>query len=350
MRVSIYRATRATAGFALAAILGAASFAMAEAPGFSEATGSQDKKPNAAQPSEGERQAAMKIASAADFQAALQAASEFVKKYPKSSLRPEITRRLVAKASSAPDSAQQITMLESVATTFKEPADTEIITPVLLETYLKADKVDDAFRVAATTLEKNPNDVVTLTEMAIVGFEQAKRNNTKFVQQSAQYAAKAVELIEGDKKPATLDDTQWGEYKTKWLAQLYQGQGVVSLMTRNPVEARAKLDKAAALNPTDPVTFMIMGSLVQDEYAALAQQVKGMLPGKAQDEALKKALDKMDQVIDLYARAVGLAEGNANFQKLHDELLADLKSYYSYRHNNSTDGLQQLIDKYKKPQ
>jgi hypothetical protein len=199
-------------------------------------------------------------------------------------------------------------------------------------------------------LEKNPNDVVTLTEMAIVGFEQAKRNNTKFVQQSAQYAAKAVELIEGDKKPAGLEDTQWGEYKTKWLAQLYQGQGVVALMTRNPVEAKAKLDKAATLNPSDPVTFMIMGSLVQDEYAALAQQVKGMLPGKAQDDALKKALDKMDQVIELYARAVGLSEGNANFQKLHDELLVDLKSYYSYRHNNSTEGLQQLIDKYKKPQ
>ena len=45
-----------------------------------------------------------------------------------------------------------------------------------------------------------------------------------------------------------------------------------------------------------------------------------------------------------------LAAGNAHYQKLHDELLVDLKNYYSYRHNSSTEGLQQLIDKYKKPQ
>jgi tetratricopeptide (TPR) repeat protein len=331
-------------------MLGIGSLAVAQSSGYPQATGGQDKKPNAAQPSEGERQAAMKIASAADFNAALQAATDFVKKYPKSSLRPEIMRRLVAKAASTQDSAQQITMLESAITTFKEPADAEIIIPVLLEAYLKAEKIDEAFRIAATTIEKNPNDVVTLTEMAIVGFEQAKRNNPKFVQQSVQYATKATELIEGDKRPSGLDDTQWADYKTKWLAQLYQGQGVVSLMTRNLVEARARLDKSATLNPSDPVTFMMIGSLIQDEYSTLAQQVKSMLPGKAQDDALKKALEKMDLIIEFYARAVGLAEGNASFQKLHDELLVDLKSYYSYRHNNSTEGLQQLIDKYKKPQ
>jgi hypothetical protein len=121
-------------------------------------------------------------------------------------------------------------------------------------------------------------------------------------------------------------------------------------MSRNAAEARTKLDKSATLNPSDPVTFMMIGSLIQDEYTALAQQVKSTLPGKAQDDALKKALEKMDQIIEFYARAVGLAAGSAAFQKLHDELLVDLKSYYSYRHNNSTEGLQQLIDKYKKPQ
>ena len=306
MRILIYRATRVAAGCALAAMLATGCLAMGRSPGSTQATGGQDKKPAAAQPSEAERQAAMKIASAADFNAALQASAEFVKKYPKSSLRPEITKRLVAKAASTPDAAQQITMLESAMTTLKEPADAEIITPVLLEAYLKAEKVDDAFRVAAQAIEKNPNDVVTLTEMAIVGFEQAKRSNPKYVQQSVQYATKATELIEADKRPAGLDDTQWGDYKTKWLAQLYQGQGVIALISRNAAEARAKLDKSATLNASDPVTFMMIGTLIQDEYTTLAQQVKSMLPGKAQDDALKKALEKMDQIIEYYARAVGL--------------------------------------------
>jgi len=30
-------------------------------------------------------------------------------------------------------------------------------------------------------------------------------------------------------------------------------------------------------------------------------------------------------------------------------MMADLTSYYKYRHNNSVEGMQQLIDKYKTP-
>jgi hypothetical protein len=58
---------------------------------------------------------------------------------------------------------------------------------------------------------------------------------------------------------------------------------------------------------------------------------------------------KLDEVIELYAHAIGLSEGNAVYQQLHDQLLQDLEAYYKYRHNGSTDGLQQLIGKYKKP-
>jgi hypothetical protein len=312
---------------------------------------SQDSKEKAApQPSDAERQAAMKIATAADVPAALTAAGEFIKKYPKSSLRGEITRRIVAKIAENQDVAQKATMLENTLTVFKEAGDAEIIGPILLDTYLKSEKYDDAFRVAAILIEKNPNDVITTTQLAIVGFEQVKRQNTKFLPQSTQYGNKAIELIEADKKPSTLDDTQWTEYKTKWLAQLYQSLGIISAMSRNSADAKMKLEKAAAINPGDPVTYMMMGSLIQDEYQQLAQQVKNMSAGPAQDEVLKKTHEKMDQIIGYFAQAIGLAYGNPQYQKLHDELLVDLRTFYSYRHNGSTEGLQQLIDKYKKPQ
>ena len=59
-------------------------------------------------------------------------------------------------------------------------------------------------------------------------------------------------MIETDKRPAGLEDAQWNEYKTKWLAQLYQSMGVGALMTRNPADAKVKLDKSVAINPSRP--------------------------------------------------------------------------------------------------
>ncbi|HEV8488132.1 MAG TPA: hypothetical protein VGV87_31715 [Blastocatellia bacterium] len=361
MRLPVYRGARAIAVCAIVSIMGTCYSASAQNPSYPQTPtpsypkgpspqDKQDKKDKGAQPSDAERQAATKVTSAADFAAALQAAGEFVKKYPKSSLRPEITGHLVAKAAANQDSAQQIKMLESAMSVMKDPGDAEIINPNILDAYLKAQKYDDAFRVSAAIIEKNPNDLVTLTLMAIVGIDQARAQNPKFVPQSLQWAPKAIELIETDKRPALLDDSQWAQYKGKLLAQLYQALGVYSMMTGDFATAKTRLDKSASINQYDPITYVYLAGVVQEEYAKLAQQVKAMLPGKTQDETLKKALEKMDQMIDLYARAIGLADGNPQYQKVRDELSGDLKSYYTYRHGNSAEGLQQLIDKYKRPQ
>ena len=48
-----------------------------------------------------------------------------------------------------------------------------------------------------------------------------------------------------------------------------------------------------------------------------------------------------------YARAIALSEGNAALAAVRQQYLQDLEAYYKYRHNNSTEGMQQLIDKYK---
>jgi hypothetical protein len=56
----------------------------------------------------------------------------------------------------------------------------------------------------------------------------------------------------------------------------------------------------------------------------------------------------MDKVIELWARVVGMSDGNPKLQQLHDQVLEDLQAYYKYRHRGSVEGLQPLIDKYKK--
>ena len=63
----------------------------------------------------------------------------------------------------------------------------------------------------------------------------------------------------------------------------------------------------------------------------------------------KEATERMDKAIDLYARALGASAGKPQHKQLEDQILQNVTPYYKFRHNGSTEGLQQLIDKYKTP-
>ncbi|HLF83605.1 MAG TPA: hypothetical protein VI837_05465 [Blastocatellia bacterium] len=310
--------------------------------------GRQDKNKQSA-PSDGEQKAMAKVEAAPDVAAKIVAAGEFIKKYPKSTLRSKVVSHIAQEVTKIQEGAQRITQLENMLTVFKEPGDGEVINPILIELYFKESRPDDGFRVASTYLAKNPNDVAVLTQAALEGVEQAKKKEAKFAQQSLQFGGKAIEVIESGKKPDTLDDAKWGEFQSRWLPVLYQSLGLLSMMIGNKTDARARLDKAASLNAKDPFTFVLIGSMLNDDYQQLAEQHKAASPGPLKDTILKQAHAKLDEVIDLFAHAVGLSEGNAAYQQLHDQILQDLQAYYKYRHGGSSDGLQQLIDKYKMP-
>jgi hypothetical protein len=306
----------------------------------------QDKNKQSA-PSDGEQKAIAKVEAAPDVAGKLLAAGEFIKKYPKSTLRPKLVSHIAQEVTKIQEGAQRITQLENMLTVFKEPSDGDVINPILIDLYFKESRPDDGFRVASAYLTKTPNDVAVLTQVALEGVEQAKKKEAKFAQQSLQFGVKAIELIESGKKPDSLDEAQWGEYQSRWLPTLYQSLGLLSMMIGNKTDAKAKLDKAVLLNAKDPFTFALLGSMLNDDYQQLAQQHKAAPPGPLKDTILKQAHAKLDEVIDLFARAVGLSEGNAAYQQLHDQILQDLQAYYKYRHGGSSEGLQQLIDKHK---
>jgi tetratricopeptide (TPR) repeat protein len=308
---------------------------------------SNDKSKQGAM-SEGEEKALLKIKAAPDVPAKILAAGEFVKKYPKSTVRSNIVTHIAGEIEKLPDETQRISQLENLLTVFKEPADVNVIDPILISWYFFAKRPDDGFRVVSAYLATNPNDVGVLTQGAIEGSEQAKRSNPKFIQQSQQYGNKAIELIEAGTKPESFDDARWTEYRTKWLPILYQSLGMLSLMRGDKADARAKLDKALSLNAADTFTYVLIGSIFNDEYEQLVAQYKSLTAGPLKDSVLKQAYEKMDQVIDMYAHAIALSEGKPEYQLLHDKLREDLERYYTSRHKGTTEGLQQLIDKYKK--
>jgi tetratricopeptide (TPR) repeat protein len=339
MKLRLFAKMKALQLCALASVLAFASTAYA----------AQDKtKDQAPQVSKGEQDAALKVQSAPDAQAKLKAAGEFIKKYPKSTQRAAVVGHVIQEINKVPDAGQKISLLENSLTVFKEQSDADIINPILMDAYVKAKRLDDAFRAASASVAKNPNDLNVLTQMSLVGVDEAKHKNPKYVDQSQQYGMKAIELIEAGKKPDNMDEAEWKDYQTRMLPSLYQSMGIISLMTSKKDEARARLEKAMALNADDPFNYVLLGSIVNDEYQKFAEQHKAQSPGPLKDELLRQALAKMDQVIDLYAHAVALSEGSEPYKQLHDQIFDILQDYYKYRHAGSADGLTELIAKYKK--
>lgn len=218
------------------------------------------------------------------------------------------------------------------------------VTPEQIFALFQADKFDEGFAEGAKYIEKHPDDIQLRTQLAIAASNQAQRGNAKYVPQGKQYAAQAIQSFEADKKSAEFDDTTWPTFKTQWLPKLYQANGVLSYVTSDKAGAKQNIEKAAGLDPGDPVNPMLLGTFANDEYQDLAKKFNA----EKNEAVLKQAMGKMDEVIDWYARAIAAADGKAGYEALQKELTGQLEQYYSFRHNNSTTGLKELIEKYKK--
>jgi hypothetical protein len=125
--------------------------------------------------------------------------------------------------------------------------------------------------------------------------------------------------------------------------------GIMNLVKGDRVDAKARVLKASVIAPTDPFNYLLLSSILNDEYQEKGLHYKGMPDGAAKDAELKTVLALLDQVIDAYAHTIALSEGNERLQSMRQQYLQDIEAYYKYRHNNSAEGMQQLIDKYKVP-
>jgi tetratricopeptide (TPR) repeat protein len=308
--------------------------------------GKQDKAPKVP---DAERKAAQKIDDAKDAASKMQAANDFIQKYPASSLRPKIVELLIGQIADMQDNAQKISLAESFMGTFMEASEANRMYPILLDAYVSAKRIEDAFNAAKPWLELNPNEVDVLYLLAITGTAEAQRQNQKFVKESQQYGLKAIELIEANKRPEGITVEHWNKNKTRWLPQLYQSMGLIALMNGNNADALTRLQKAVALGPNEPFNYVLLSSIKNEEYTRAATQFQAMPAGSAKTEMEKKLNAQLDELIDLYAHALGLMEGKPQFEQVRGQILTDLTTYYKYRHQDSTNGMQELINKYKQP-
>lgn len=293
-----------------------------------------------------ERKAAEKINKAQSAEAKLQAASEFFKKHPQSVLRPRIAEALGAAVLSEQDERLKASLAETYKAVFNRPGESDRVEGALLAAYINTGRTEEAYRAGQAWLAKNPDDVDILRNLTILASNESIKGNNKFVEQGRGHGRKALELIEADKRPADFDAAKWEAYKASSLPTLYRELGVLATRAGDKAAAKAAMEKAASLKSSDPAVYLVLSEFAGQDYEMLTLEYKAT-EGPAKQAVLQKVQAHVDKMIDLYARAVASMDGNAQYQPAVAQLRQDLESNYKYRHNNSTEGMQQLIDKYK---
>lgn len=297
--------------------------------------------------SQDEQNLAQKMTSAPDAAAKLKAAGDLIKKHPKTAIRGQVAQEIANQIQDVKDATQKLALAQQFQTIFNDPADQEFVGPVVIDAYADANQLDEAFAKGADFLSRHPESLNVLVTLLSVGTEQAKKQNAKFIDQAIRYGGQAIALVEANKKPANFDDAGWQLFKTVTLPSMYQSLGLLYMLKGASAEAKAHYTKASQAAPSDPFNFVMIAALLNDEYQAAAKAYQPMAAGAPKEAQLKKVEALLDAVIDAYARAVALSEGSAPLAQVRQQYLQDLENYYKYRHNNSTTGMQQLIDKYK---
>lgn len=331
-------------------ILAACALACAFASAAATAAYAQGDKTKQAEVkvSGGERDAFAKFEKVKGAEAKLQAGTEFIKKYPKSSLRPQVAKAVADEIARTSEEQLKISLAETYLDFFSDPSEAALVNDALLNAYINAGSTDKAFKMGGGRLAKNPEDIDLLRSLTIIASNATIANDNTYAAQGQQYGAKAIELLEADKRPEGVDEAKWAAYKAETLPALYRATGIIAYKTNDRATAMARLQKAADMKFNDPSIYLVLSELIYDDYDRLTKEYN-VAPAAQKPAALAKAQAALDKVIETYAQAVGMTEGDAKYQQAHDAIKEEFTKFYKYRHNNSDQGLQQLLDKYKKP-
>jgi hypothetical protein len=276
----------------------------------------------------------------------LAAAEDFVARFPKSTSRLKAAELVAAEIMKVRNGTVAITLVERAQSIFTADEEREIFKPVALEAYATGNRPNDAFKLAAELLAKNPDDLEILVQMTRAGAAEVKKRNREHLDVSLQYSSKAIALIEAGTKPPKLADEAWAQHKSN-LGQIYQDTAILYLGKDDLKEAEARLAKATTLRPNDPSNFALLGRVLNVEYGRQMEEYEKLPEGRARQDRLKQLDLLLDPIIDAYARAAGLALGRSEYQTLMQQVIPDLTNYYKYRNKKSTKGLQELINKYR---
>jgi tetratricopeptide (TPR) repeat protein len=217
-----------------------------------------------------------------------------------------------------------------------------------LEQLMKDGKYAEAYALGKQILVDEPNDVLTLRQAAVAGFNLALTNKEVSAVEATNYARKALQLIEsgrGFEEGKPLDP----KIKEENLGLLNLAIGYLALKS-NPSDAVGALLRAAQTDSSfkkDPQTYIWLANAYQTgPYKKLSDEFEANYRGKDETPESKAALENLNQVIDRIidasARAVALAT-DPKYATVKAQLNTQLTNFYKFRHNDSEAGLPEFI-------
>jgi hypothetical protein len=238
---------------------------------------------------------------------------------------------------------------------------------ILFNEAVKAKNTAEIIRVGREVLASDPDNLDYLTAISI----QIRQNelfatppNFAHAAEAAEFTERAIRLLEAGKIPTGADPAKFNKNVT--LAYFHQTLAVIYEHDKNVDKALAEYDKAAVVDNTNAAYFFQCGRIHNDKYAAAAQKYDALqkkvdaIPDADRNAAepkpeVKAAMDEAkaalaevnsqaDAVINCWARFLGLTAQNNQWGETRGRIEKALTDLYKYRHNDSTDGLQKLID------
>lgn len=211
-------------------------------------------------------------------------------------------------------------------------------------------KFADAYAQAKQVLADDPNNVKVLIPLGYSGFvASTEARNENFNTDAANYAQKAIQLIESGRAPDS-----WSPFKNKddVLASLRYALGFYALK-QAPENAIINFIKAAQIDSdrkTAPSTYYYLALAYQNgPYKKLSEDYSKRFGNQAETPESKAALENVnrvvDKIIDAYARAVALAGNDPQQQNAKAQWMVRLTELYKFRHAGSDVGLAEMIPK-----
>lgn len=201
------------------------------------------------------------------------------------------------------------------------------------------------FAVGRPFVKADPEYFLAFAILTEAGYDNALSGKTSLNAESADYARKAIELIEAGKV------SKADPFKNMDVARGFLNFALGTFVKdEKPVEAAAAFMKAVksdSLYRTDPAAYHRLGvSILKGEFAQLSAEYNekfGAKPPSAEQTAMLERIKHLvERAIDAYARAVALST-KPEQQEARTKILAQLTTLYQNFHNNSDEGLNELI-------
>ena len=208
-----------------------------------------------------------------------------------------------------------------------------------------AKKYAQTFELARPMIKADPEYFFGLAIMTEAGYDNSLTGNTSLNAETADYARRAIQLLEAGRV------TKVDPFKSIEIARGFLNYALGSMVKdEKPAEAAAAFLKAVKSDSpyhTDPLAYHRLGiAIYKGELMQLSGQYNDKFGGKQssaeQTAMLNRILHLAEQAINAYARAVALST-KPEQQDARGKILVQLTTLYKSFHNNSAEGLNELI-------